>query len=98
MPGIAPSSTSSMPGCPAAVMETESPSQLIPSEIHRMWTSSTPAASAVATSASSPGQQLFFLELECVHEQLVAAVDLHVQPTARLAARGERAQRRLGPA
>src|SRR5918992_754189 len=44
MPGIAPSSTSSMLGWPAAVIDTESPSQLIPSEIHRMWTSSTPAA------------------------------------------------------
>ena len=43
MPGMAPSSTSSMLGCPAAVIETESPSQLSPSEIQRMWTSSTPA-------------------------------------------------------
>ena len=43
-PGIAPSSTSSMPGWPAAVIETVSPSQLIPSEIQRMWTSSTPGA------------------------------------------------------
>ena len=33
-----------MLGCPAAVMDTVSPSQLIPSEIQRMWTSSTPAA------------------------------------------------------
>src|SRR3954452_17121864 len=46
MPGIAPSSTSSMPGWPAAVTDTESPSQLMPSEIHRMWTSSTPAGAS----------------------------------------------------
>ena len=31
-----------MPGWPAAVIETVSPSQLMPSEIQRMWTSSTP--------------------------------------------------------
>src|SRR5918993_5289075 len=39
-----PSTTSSMLGSVAAVMETESPSQLNPSEIQRMWTSSTPLA------------------------------------------------------
>src|ERR1700754_2459408 len=43
MPGIAPSRTSSIEGCPAAVTDTESPSQLIPSEIQRMSSSSTPA-------------------------------------------------------
>src|ERR687884_187453 len=54
MPGIAPSSTSSTPGWPAAVIDTESPSQLIPSEIHRMWTSSTAGAlGSVATSQPS---------------------------------------------
>jgi hypothetical protein len=35
-PGTAPSSTSSMLGSDAAVTDTESPSQLIPSEIQRM--------------------------------------------------------------
>src|SRR5215475_10688711 len=40
-PGIAPSTTSSMLGCIAAVIETLSPSQLMPSDVHRMWTSST---------------------------------------------------------
>jgi hypothetical protein len=35
-PGIDPSSTSSMLGWDAAVIETVSPSQLIPSEIQRM--------------------------------------------------------------
>src|SRR5918995_6995316 len=39
-----PSTTSSMLGRVAAVMETESPSQLMPSEIQSMWTSSTPLA------------------------------------------------------
>jgi hypothetical protein len=33
-----------MLGCIAAVMETESPSQLMPSEVQRIWTSSTPPA------------------------------------------------------
>ena len=37
-PGIAPSSTSSILGCSAAVMETESPSQPSPAVIHKMWT------------------------------------------------------------
>src|SRR3954467_94591 len=71
IPGIAPSSTSSMPGWPAAVTETESPSQLIPSEIQRMSTSSTPAT-------GHP-----FLQCECVDEQLLAAHQLHVQAPAR---------------
>jgi hypothetical protein len=38
-PGIAPSRTSSMLGWPAAVTETESPSQLMPPRSSRMWTS-----------------------------------------------------------
>jgi hypothetical protein len=53
-PGIAPSSTSSIAGWPAAVTETESPSQLIPSEHHRMWTSSTPCAVALMTLSLRP--------------------------------------------
>src|SRR5690606_4695758 len=40
-PGTRPSSTSSRLGSPAAVTETVSPSQLIPSEVQRMWTSFT---------------------------------------------------------
>src|SRR3954471_84863 len=75
MPGIAPSSTSSMPGCPAAVTETESPSQLIPSEIQRMSTSSTPVS--VATCHHS---HLF--QLEGIHQQLLSAHELHVQAPA----------------
>src|ERR1700754_3757940 len=64
-PGIAPRRTSSMLGWPAAVTDTESPSQLIPSEIQRMSTSSTPA-----TGHLLHGQR--------VHEQLFAAAPLYV--------------------
>src|SRR5215211_555030 len=45
-PGMLPNNTSSMLGSVAAVTEIVSPSQLIPSEIHRMCTSSTPGAAA----------------------------------------------------
>ena len=38
---MAPSSTSSMLGCVAAVIETESPSQPRPAVIQRTWTSET---------------------------------------------------------
>src|SRR3954453_4730334 len=72
-PGIAPSNTSSMPGWPAAVIETESPSQLMPSEIHRMWTSSTPegfASNVAAMSHPFVGHQ-FVLELERLDQQLL---------------------------
>src|SRR3954467_4938600 len=84
-PGIAPSRTSSMPGWPAAGIETESPSQLIPSEIQRMSTSSTPA-----TGHSFHRQR--------VHEQLLAANQLHVQAPARLAGQREPGQLTLDPA
>src|SRR5215467_9772342 len=40
-PGIAPISTSSMLGCVAAVIDTESPSHPRPAVIHTMWTSLT---------------------------------------------------------
>src|SRR5580704_528033 len=40
-PGIAPITTSSMLGCMAAVMETESPSQERPDVIQRIWISGT---------------------------------------------------------
>src|SRR5919197_5520642 len=55
-PGMRPSITSSSAGNLAAVTDTESPSQLIPSEIQRMCTSSTPVAaprSAVVGSTST---------------------------------------------
>src|SRR5690348_6340427 len=88
MPGIAPSSTSSMPGWPAAVTETESPSQLIPSEIHRMWTSSTPAGASSTAMASPSDRCRRLLELDGHHLELLPAYDLHVEPAARRA--GER--------
>src|SRR5262245_29215269 len=85
IPGIAPSSTSSSDGWPAAVTETESPSQLIPSEIQRMSTSSTPAT-----------WHLF--HGECIHEELLPADQLHVQAPAQLAGQRERRELALRPA
>src|SRR4051794_3505900 len=85
MPGIAPSSTSSMPGCPAAVTDTESPSQLIPSEIQRMSTSSTPAT-------GHPFHR------QRVHEQLFAADQLYVEASAARAGEREAVEFRVGPA
>src|SRR3954466_5864286 len=78
-PGIAPSRTSSMPGWPAAVIEIESPSQLIPSEIQRMSTSSTPATG-------------HSFHRQGVHEQLLPADQLHIQAPARFAGEREAGQ------
>src|SRR3954453_15111769 len=88
-PGIAPSTTSSMPGWPAAVIETVSPSQLIPSEIQRMWTSSTPAGASSTAMDPPVARRHRVLELERVHEELLAAQQLEVQPAARAAAQRE---------
>src|SRR3954464_2599023 len=82
MPGIAPSSTSSMPGWPAAVTETESPSQLMPSEIQRMWTSSTPAAGSLIR------DRLLLLDVQRLDSQLLARGPLDVPRAA--GAAGER--------
>src|SRR4051794_1136282 len=96
MPGIAPSSTSSMPGWPAAVTDTESPSQLIPSEIQRMSTSSTPATGhsflrpPIGPAVRSGNRRLHG---DRVDEQLLAAHQLHIQAPARRA--GEREVREL---
>src|SRR3954451_8026979 len=99
MPGIAPSSTSSTDGWPAAVTETLSPSQLIPSEIHRMWTSSTAGAlGSVATAHPSISDQRFLFDLQGVDEQLLAPEHLHVEPAARLALQRELRQRAVEPA
>src|SRR3954454_10577537 len=99
IPGIAPSSTSSIPGWPAAVIETLSPSQLIPSEIHRMWTSSTAGAlGSVATAHPSISDQRFLFDLQGVDEQLLAPEHLHVEPAARLALQRELRQRAVDPA
>src|SRR3954452_1418704 len=84
-PGIAPSSTSSMPGWPAAVTDTESPSQLIPSEIQRMSTSSTPATRHL-------------LHRQRVNEQLLAPEQLHVEAPAAMAGEREAVEFTLGPA
>src|SRR3569833_2383576 len=85
MPGIAPSSTSSIPGCPAAVTDTESPSQLLPSEIQRTSSSSTPATGHL-------------LHRERVDEQLLAAHQLHVEAPAGGAGQRERVPFALRPA
>src|SRR3954453_12833671 len=99
MPGIAPSRTSSMPGWPAAVIDTESPSQLIPSEIHRMWTSSTAGAlGSVAMDDPSISDQRFVFDLQRVDEQLLAPELLDVEPAARLALQRELRQRAVEPA
>src|SRR3954452_10429710 len=99
MPGMAPRSTSSMPGWPAAVIETESPSQLIPSEIHRMWTSSTAGAlGSVATSHPSISDQRFVLDLQGVDEQLLAPEHFDVESAARPALQRKLRQRTVAPA
>src|SRR5918996_3529428 len=51
-PGRAPSAISSMLGCVAAVRATESPSQLRPPCIQRIWT--TPSSCSVATAIPEP--------------------------------------------
>src|ERR1700750_578881 len=99
MPGMAPRRTSSVPGGPAAVTETESPSQLIPSEIHRMWTSSTAgAAGSVATAHPSICDQRFVLDLQGVDQQLLAPEHLDVEAAARLTAQRKLRQGPVGPA
>src|SRR4051812_12390238 len=93
MPGIAPSSTSSMPGWPAAVTETESPSQLMPSEIQRMWTSST------ATGCSPTAMRdLLFLHVQRLDQQLLAGDDVHVGGPTSAADQREAVQAALDPA
>src|SRR4051812_40087129 len=93
IPGIAPSSTSSRPGWPAAVTDTESPSQLMPSEIHRMWTSSTAGAfGSVATAQPSIRHKRLF-DLERVDQQLLSLEHIDVEAPAGLAAQRERGQR-----
>src|SRR3954451_15111795 len=77
-PGTAPSSTSSIAGCIAAVTEIVSPSQLIPSEVHRMWTSSTPAGLVASTAICHHLD--FVLDLELLHEQLLAGRHRDVEP------------------
>src|SRR4051812_24186340 len=96
-PGMAPSSTSSIPGWPAAVMETVSPSHDMPSEIQRMWTSSTPdTGSVVAMDPSSRRRQ--FLEFERGDLQLLARQQLQLEPAAGRAAQREGLERRLARA
>src|SRR5919202_3512903 len=98
IPGIAPSTTSSRPGWPAAVTDTLSPSQLIPSEIQRMWTSSTAGAVGSVAIARPSVRDRGFLELEGVDQQLLAAHDVDGVAAARRAPQRKRRQRALDPA
>src|ERR671933_36790 len=99
IPGIAPSTTSSGPGWPAAVTETESPSQLIPSEIHRMWSSSTAGAfGSVAIDLPSTRDQHVVLDLQGVDRQLLAPEHLDVEPAAAPALQRQLGERAVEPA
>src|SRR5204863_4491624 len=88
-PGMFPSSTSSSRGSCAAVTETVSPSQLMPSDVQRMWISSNPGAGWISSypgNALLASNELNLLHLECDEVELLAAPDLHVQsgaPSAR---------------
>src|SRR3954470_13955609 len=97
-PGMAPSSTSSIDGWPAAVIETVSPSQDIPSEIHRMWTSSTPDTGSVVAMDPSSRRRQFVFELQRLHQQLLALQHLDVQAAARRAAQREAVEPGHAPA
>src|SRR5918997_6526015 len=77
-PGIAPSTTSSMLGWPAAVTDTESPSQLIPSEVQRMWTSSTPGATSALASMTDLLIKLVALDLQRLDQHLFSPYHLNV--------------------
>src|SRR3954470_1524916 len=103
MPGIAPSRTSSIPGWPAAVIDTESPSQLIPSEIQRMSTSCTPGGliGSVAIACSVPRRRQrreLLVELERLHQQLLAGDQLQDGAAAGGAQQREGVLGRLDPA
>src|SRR3954462_15456500 len=95
-PGMAPSSTSSIDGWPAAVMETVSQSQLIPSEIQRMCTSSTPLPTCSTAMDQPSCRQPSVIQLQRVHEQLLPAEQLEVQPVTRATLQGEAVELRLG--
>src|SRR5918999_279856 len=95
-PGMAPRRTSSMAGCAAAVTATESPSQLIPSEVQRMWTSSTPCAAVASISASGRSKRLF--QLQRFPPQLLPPGQIHVEAAAAPADQREFRQRRVGAA
>src|ERR671939_1392107 len=84
-PGMLPFTTSSIRGSCAAVTETVSPSQLIPSDVQRMWISSNPGDGWIS---SYPGNALLasnyldLLQLERDHVELLSAQHLDVQTAA----------------
>src|SRR5215207_6788037 len=79
-------------------MEIVSPSQLMPSEIHRMWTSSTPTGAASTAMAHPFCRDQRLLELQCVDQELLACDDLHVQAPAVRAGQREPGQLTLARA
>src|SRR5579884_112958 len=89
-PGMLPLTTSSIRGSCAAVIETVSPSQLIPSDVQRMWISSNPGDGWIS---SYPGNALLasndldLLQLERHHLKLLAGRHLDVEPAAAAAAK-----------
>ncbi len=72
-PGTRPSSTSSMLGSVAAVTDTVSPSQLSPSEVHRMCTSSSAVDVVMAQPPDRPLQVM-------LHHLSVAHIPLRTRP------------------
>src|SRR5436305_10324186 len=69
----------------------------MPSEIHRMCTSSTPDPCCCSTAMSQPsGRDLHLFELERVDEQLLARHDLQIDAAAALAPQRKAPDRRLG--
>src|SRR5262249_61123952 len=87
-PGMAPSNTSSMLGCVAAVIETESPSQPRPAVIQTTWISCTAGGRCVlrpyGAFVSGMGVLLFF------------CVDPVLESQANLAPAGTHLSRMLG--
>src|SRR5690242_183732 len=72
-----------MDGWPAAVMEIVSPSQLIPSEIQRTCTSSTPDATGSVVAMDQPSRRRQRLvDLDALHDELLAREKLDVQAAA----------------
>src|SRR5919197_1523063 len=80
-PGTSPRTTSSSAGSRAAVTETESPSQLIPSEIQRMCTSSTPETGPLSAVVGCTGYLLLY-DFKRLDQQFVSRAHVHVDAPA----------------
>src|SRR3954453_247648 len=86
---MAPSKTSSMLGCSAAVTETESPSHDRPAVIHRMWTSAGGAAVA-------PLAELELALMVAFHFELAGLLGENERQRRNAAARSNRTTAFLG--